>query len=103
MAGAISHDGGNESLSMAPVFEETVFPVPYLLAGSAVYLVIHGVLTIVLAGQLKRGGDSIASEVLVVTPLICLSYVSLNCFLKNKIFATFYPHYLSKKEAGIYK
>lgn len=35
--------------------------------------------------------------------LICLSYVSLNCFQKNRIFATFCPHHLSKKEAGIYK
>ena len=54
------------ALSMAPDFEGTVFPVPYLLAGSAVYLVIHGILTVILAGQLERGGNSIASEVLVV-------------------------------------
>ena len=44
------------ALSMAPDFEGTVFPVPYLLAGSAVYLVIHGILTVILAGQLERGG-----------------------------------------------
>ena len=49
------------ALSMAPDFEGTVFPVPYLLAGSAVYLVIHGILTVILAGQLERGGNSIAS------------------------------------------
>ena len=49
------------ALSMAPDFEGTVFPVPYLLAGSAVYLVIHGILTVILAGQLKKGGNSIAS------------------------------------------
>ena len=42
------------ALSMAPDFEGTVFPVPYLLAGSAVYLVIHGILT-GISGEYRTG------------------------------------------------